>query len=396
MPEFKLISADSHVNEPPEAWARVQKQYGERAPKVVKDPPGVPKGTWLLIDCLPPVGLSHYSKGLVVRKNHGISEVEQEKHFETIRFNENFRYEDYPGGWEPAARLRDQDIDGVAAEILFSSAVRQLYSVADEPFQRAIFRSYNAWLQEFCSHNPERLIGLAILSILDIEHAVADIGEYSKAGFRGVQIPTRIKDSGYYEAKYEPIWAALEETGMIVNVHTSATQGVARKHYEGPRDVDPKKQSLGLANKQAPAQQFLGNLILSGVFDRHPRLKVVCAEFDVGWVANLVQQVDYWFGRASTYDAEKNINKQPPSAYFKSNAFFTYQDDRAGVLTTPVFGADNFLWASDYPHGVTTWPNSQATVERNCAGIDPAVKRKLNRDNVAKLYGLIQPTKEPL
>jgi|KBSMisStandDraft_5_1062788.scaffolds.fasta_scaffold33745_3 predicted TIM-barrel fold metal-dependent hydrolase len=396
MSDFKLISADSHVNEPPEAWARVQKQYGERAPRVVKDPPGVPKGTWLLIDGLPPVGLSHYSKGLVVGKNHGISEVEQEKHFETIRFNENFRYEDYPGGWEPAARLRDQDIDGVAAEILFSSAVRQLYSIADEPFQRAIFRSYNAWLQEFCSHNPERLIGLAILSILDIEHAVADIGEYSKAGFRGVQIPTRIKDSGYYEAKYEPIWAALEETGMIVNVHTSATQGVARKHYEGPRDVDPKKQSLGLANKQAPAQQFLGNLILSGVFDRHPRLKVVCAEFDVGWVANLVQQVDYWFGRASTYDAEKNINKQPPSAYFKSNAFFTYQDDRAGVLTTPVFGADNFLWASDYPHGVTTWPNSQATVERNCAGIDPAVKRKLNRDNVAKLYGLIQPTKEPL
>jgi len=396
MPEFKLISADSHVNEPPEAWARVQKQYGERAPRVVKDPRGVPKGTWLLIDGLPPVGLSHYSKGLVVGKNHGISEVEQEKHLETIRFNENFRYEDYPGGWEPAARLRDQDIDGVAAEILFSSAVRQLYSVADEPFQRAIFRSYNAWLQEFCSHNPERLIGLAILSILDIEHAVADIGEYSKAGFRGVQIPTRIKDSGYYEAKYEPIWAALEETGMIVNVHTSATQGVARKHYEGPRDVDPKKQSLGLANKQAPAQQFLGNLILSGVFDRHPRLKVVCAEFDVGWVANLVQQVDYWFGRANTYDAEKNINKQPPSAYFKSNAFFTYQDDRAGVLTTPVFGADNFLWASDYPHGVTTWPNSQATVERNCAGIDPAVKRKLNRDNVAKLYGLIQPTKEPL
>jgi len=388
MPEFELISADSHVNEPPEAWVRVQKEYGDRAPRVVKDPPGVPKGTWLLIDGLPPVGLSHYSKGLVVSKNQGISEVEQEKHFETIRFNENFRYEDYPGGWEPAARLRDQDVDGVQAEILFSSAVRQLYSITDEPFQRAIFRSYNAWLQEFCSYNPNRLLGLAILSILNIEHTVTDIDEYAKRGFRGVQIPTRIRDSGYYEPKYEPMWAALEETGMIVNVHTSATQGIARKHYEGPRDVDPKKQSLGLANKQAPAQQFLGNLILSGVFDRHPKLKVVCAEFDVGWVANLVQQVDYWFGRASTYDAERNINKLAPSAYFKTNAFFTYQDDRAGVLTTPVFGADNFLWASDYPHGVTTWPNSQATVDRNCAGIDPAVKRKLNRENVAKLYGL--------
>ena len=81
MPEFKLISADSHVNEPPAAWERVQKEYGERAPKVAKDPTGVPKGIWLLIDGLPPVGLSHYSKGQVVGKDKGISEVEQDKHF---------------------------------------------------------------------------------------------------------------------------------------------------------------------------------------------------------------------------------------------------------------------------------------------------------------------------
>jgi predicted TIM-barrel fold metal-dependent hydrolase len=314
--------------------------------------------------------------------------VDQEKHFETIQFNEHFRYEDYPGGWEPAARLRDQDRDGIGAEILFSSAVRQLYSITDEAFQRAIFHSYNEWLRGFCSYNPARLIGLATLSILDIEHTVTDILRYAALGFRGVQIPTRIKDSGYYETKYEPMWAALEETGMIVNVHTSATQGVARTHYEGPRTVEPKKQSLGFANRQAPAQQFLGNLILSGVFDRHPKLKVVCAEFDVGWVANLVQQVDYWFGRASTFDAQRNINKLPPSEYFKKNAFFTYQDDRAGVLTASVYGEDNFLWASDYPHGVTTWPYSKETVDRNCAGIDPAVKKKLNRENVAKLYRL--------
>jgi uncharacterized protein len=388
MPDFKLISADSHVNEPPAAWERVQKEYGERAPRVAKDPPGVPKGIWLVIDGLPPVGLSHYSKGLAVEKAKGISEVDQEKHFETIRFNETFRYEDYPGGWEPTARMKDQGTDGVDAEVLFSSAARQLYSITDEPYQRAIFRSYNEWLAEFCSVDRRRLVGLALLPILDMDHTVEDIQHYAKLGFRGVQLPTRIKDSGYYESVYEPMWAALEETAMVINVHTSATQGVARTHYEGPRDVDPKKQALGLANKQAPAQQFLGNMILSGVFDRHPKLKVVCAEFDVGWVANLVQQVDYWFGRASTYDAEKNINKLPPSEYFRRNVFFTYQDDRAGVLTTSVYGEDNFLWASDYPHGVTTWPCSKETVDRNCVGIDPLVKKKLNRENVAKLYRL--------
>ena len=140
-------------------------------------------------------------------KDKGISEVEQEKHFETIRFNEQFRYQDYPGGWEPAARLKDQDIDGIEAEVLFSSPTRQLYSIIDEPFQRAIFNSYNEWLHEFCGYNPKRLIGLATISILDMDHTVMDIFRYAKLGFRGVQIPTRIKDSGYYEPKYEPMWA---------------------------------------------------------------------------------------------------------------------------------------------------------------------------------------------
>lgn len=389
MAGLKLISADSHVNEPPAAWERVQREYGERAPKVVKDPAGVPKGTWLLVEGMPPIGCSHYSKGLVVGKEKGISEVDMEQHFETIRFNEKFRYEDYPGGWEPSARLKDQDRDGVEAEVLFPSPTRFFYALTDEPFQRAVFRSYNGWLREFCSHSPMRLIGLAIISILDIDQAVKDIREYAGMGFRGVLIPTRIKDSGYYEPKYEPIWRAVEETGVVVNVHTSATQGVARAHFEGPRPGDPRKQPVGFASKQTPAQQFLGNLIFSGVFDRHPDLKVVCAEFDVGWVANLVQQVDYWYGRESTFDAELNVNKLPPSHYFKENIFFTFQDDRAGVLTTPVYGKDNFLWASDYPHGVTTWPYSQETVERNCAGIDPEIKKNLARGNVSRLYKLV-------
>ncbi|HXV48086.1 MAG TPA: amidohydrolase family protein, partial [Candidatus Binatia bacterium] len=306
----------------------------------------------------------------------------------TIAFNENFRYEDYPGGWEPKARLKDQDIDGVGAEILFSSAVRQLYSIVDEPFQRAIFHSYNAWLHEFCSYDPNRLLGLALIPILDMKNTVADIHHYAKLGFRGVQIPTRIKDSGYYEPKYEPMWSALEETGLVVNVHTSVMQGVARTHYEGPRASDPCQDPIGFARRQTPAQQFIGNMILSGNLDRHPKLKLVCAEFDVGWVANLVQQVDYWFSRESTFDSDRNVNKRPPSEYFKDNIYFTYQDDRAGVLTTPVYGEDNFLWASDYPHGVTTWPYSRQTVDRNCEGIDPTTKRKLNRENAAKLYRL--------
>jgi hypothetical protein len=72
----------------------------------------------------------------------------------------------------------------------------------------------------------------------------------------------------------------------------------------------------------------------------------------------------------------------------KDHCYFTFQDDRSGVLTTPVFGVDNYLWASDFPHGVTTWPYSQKTVDRNFDGIADGVKRRICRNNAIKLFGL--------
>jgi uncharacterized protein len=388
MPDFKLISADSHLNEPPEAWERVQKEYGDRAPRVVKDPPGVPAGTWLITDGLVPMGVSHFSIGIVADKPEGISSMDLSKWHETIGFNDSYSFEAYPAGWEPSARLKAQDRDGVEAEVLFASPARFFYGLTDAKFQRAILRSYALWLHEFCSCNPKRLIGLPLLSILEVNKAVEDVQEYARLGFKGVQLPSAIKGGGFYEDQYEPLWAALAETGLVINIHTTSTQGEQRKHFEGPRQEDPRTASMGFSRRQGYAEQFLGHLAFSGVFDRHLNLKVLCAEFDVGWVGYIYQQVDYAFGRASAYDSDRNVFKRLPSEYFKDNFFFTFQDDRSGMLTTPVYGENNYLWASDFPHGVTTWPHSQPTVDRNFEGIDADVKRKICRQNAIKLYNL--------
>jgi len=389
--DFKLVSADSHVNEPPAAWERVQKEYGDRAPKVVKDPPGVPPGLWLITEGLAPMGVSHFSIGLVASKPGGISSMDLSKWQETIDFNDKFRMEDFPAGWEPSARLAAQDKDGVEAEVLFASPARFFYGLTDAKFQRAILRSYNAWLHDFCSYDQKRLVGMPLLSILDIEKTVEDIHEYAKLGFKTAQIASGIKGSGYYDDTYEPMWAAAEEVGMVLSIHTSSVQGEQRKHFEGPRPGDPRTASMGYGMRHAIAEQFMGHLVFSGVFDRHPNLKVLLAEFDVGWVGHVYQQVDYEWGRASTYDAERNLNKSLPSEYMKRNMFFTFQDDRSGVLTTPVFGEDNYLWASDFPHGVTTWPYSRDTVARNFEGVAENVKRKVCRDNAIKAFGLDLP-----
>jgi uncharacterized protein len=389
--DIKMISADSHLNEPPAAWERVQKEYGDRAPKVVKDPPGVPSGTWLITDGMAPMGISHFSIGIVAGKPEGITNMDLSQWQETIDFNDKYRMEDYPAGWEPSARLAAQDRDGVEAEVLFASPCRFFYGLTDAPFQRAIMRSYNLWLHEFCSYNPKRLIGMPLLTVIDIDKTVEDIQEYAKLGFKTAQIASGILDSGYYEDKYEPMWAAAEEAGIVLSIHTTSIQGQQRTYFEGPRQTDPRTASLGHSTRTAVAEKFMGHLVFSGVFDRHPDLKVVLAEFDVGWVGQIYQQADYEYGRASTYDADKNINKKLPTDYMNENIFFTFQDDRSGILTTPVFGQDNFLWASDFPHGVTTWPYSRNTVERNFKGIADDVKRKIIRDNAIKLFKLDLP-----
>jgi len=385
MVDFKLISADGHINEPPAAWERVQKEYGDRAPKVVKDPEGF-KGIWMITDGLPPSPCSNYSIGHVVSKPGGLDSVDMDKHHERIHFHENFKYEDFPASWEPAARIKDQDADGIAAEVLFASVGRFFYGLTEGPFQRAIFRSYNAWLHEFCSYDSKRFVGVALISILDPEKAGQDIREYARLGFKAVQIPYAIKDGGYYDPVYEPVWNAAEDNGLVVHIHLGGpAQGVKPRWFGFQRLTAEGSSDFFGAQRIATATGFISHLMFSGVFDRHPNLKVVCTEYDVGWVAIMYEQANYRYGRATAYGSDVKL-KMSPGDYMKRHAWFTFQDDRAGMLTTPVFGADNFMWASDYPHGNTTWPYSHQTMERIGAGVSSDVKRNVGRENANRLY----------
>lgn len=392
MLDFRFIDADSHVAEHPSAWGRVQREYGDRAPHVVENPPELGKGLWIINEGLPPVRSAYFALGHVVEKPQGIGNIAvmedpQEFRRRIVQFNEGFRYEDYPSGWEPSARIKDMDRDGVEAELIFSSPTRFNYAQTDARFQRAIFRSYNEWLLDFCSYDRKRFVPLPLISVLDVELAVEDMAEYARWGAQTVQIPTQIIGSGYYETDYEPLWDTADETGLVLTVHSGSSQNQTRPETSGPRKTDPTKQLINMG-RPLPAVEFISNLIFSGVFDRHPNLRVVCSEFDVSWVGGVVQRLDYAWARESTYDPERNVVKMKPSEYFRRNIWLSFEDDRAGVLTTPLFGEDNFMWGSDFPHHSTTWPHSHEVLEANCAGLDPSLPRKLGRENVNWVYKL--------
>jgi predicted TIM-barrel fold metal-dependent hydrolase len=394
MLDFRPISADSHVNEHPDAWARVQREYGERAPHIVKDPPGMGKGLYIITDGMRPMRSAFFALGHVVTKPEGHGNIDVMKDHEDFKrrveeFNETYTYEGFPGGWNPEDRLKDMDKDGVEAELLFPSPTRFNYTQTDAKFQRSIFRSYNEWLLEMCGQAPKRLFAVPLISILDVDLAVQDIREYVRRGCKTVQIPTQILGSGYYEEQYEPLWATAADCGIPLSVHSNSSQNLQRHHVDESheREYDPRKYILKTSNYLA-AVEFVSNLIFSGVFDRYPSLKVNCVEFKVSSAASIVEHADYQVGRESTYDPGRNAFKRQPSEYMHENVYWGFEDDRAWVLTTPVYGEDNFLWGNDYPHFGSTWPYSQKLLEYQFQGIDPQVQRKLARDNINKLYNL--------
>jgi predicted TIM-barrel fold metal-dependent hydrolase len=176
----------------------------------------------------------------------------------------------------------------------------------------------------------------------------------------------------YGDSRFDRLWAAAQDADVPLCLHT--TTGAWKK----VRFHHPKIRTF--VRGEGEIQTSLLEMIYGRVFDRFPALKIVAAEWDIGWVAHMVAKL-------KDHDPKSGL-KLAPAEYFRRNVWFTFENDRAGVLTTPLYGADRFLWASDYPHGATTWPDSRQIVDQQFEGISEEVKHKITRQNAIDLYKL--------
>jgi predicted TIM-barrel fold metal-dependent hydrolase len=397
MINYKLFSADCHVTEHPDAFKRVQKEYGDKAPRVVENPQGLAPGLWFMVDGLEPMHVGYFSLGHVIDKPDGRQNIQMYQNSSDYKkqvndFVEGYRYEDFRQDWDAPEYLKSLDRDNVECAIIYASWARYNFTHDDAKFQRSILRSYNEWMLEtFAAHAPKRLFPAPMISILDMDLAAKDMREYVKRGCKTVHIPTTIVDSGYYEDFYEPLWQTAVELDIPLSVHANSSQGRAMKlHGVKKREFDPKKYVINSKNDGLggtnSAWEFISNLMFSGVFDRHPKLKVVASEFKMDNAAHTYEMIDYNMGRLATYDPERNPYKRWPSEYLKENVFFSFEESRSIVLTAPLYGEDNYMWGSDYPHFQSVWPYSTKLVDRACEGLPDKTVRKLVRDNANKIY----------
>ncbi len=378
MSEMHVMSADSHVMEPADFWAtRLDVKYRDQAPRVVKNDKGAG-----YVFVAPGISPFPVAGGFGTGRSGKELKEHLSKGYEAAR----------PSGWDPAERIKDQDIDGVEAEVLYTTLGMRLFSLDNAGLQRACFGAYNDWLAEFCSYNPKRLVGNALVSLEDIGEGIKELERCARIGLRGAMIwGSAPEDRPYSSRIYDPFWQAASELEMPLSLHVITGRG-----RESKLEVDPKTGNIVslagptrlemYANVIHEIQRSLTSLIVSGVLERFPRLKLVSAENDVGWLPHYMYRLDHAWEKYSALTSEPLPLK--PSDYMRRQLWATFQDDPVGPGTYKFFGTNNYMWASDFPHTDSTWPNSRKVIERDFVGVPDDVTRKIVFENAAKLYRL--------
>jgi predicted TIM-barrel fold metal-dependent hydrolase len=297
-----------------------------------------------------------------------------------------------PGGWDPAERIKDQETDGVIAEVLYATLAMPLFRLTDGDLQRECFRVYNDWMGEFCAYSPQRLIGNGLISLDDIALAVKELERCARLGLKGVMIwSSAPEDKPYDLPLYDPFWTMAQELKMPLSMHA-----VTGRSRESTLVADPNTGFLrSVAARSIMEQATLGSheiqrtimsLVYGGVMERFPTLKFVSVENNIGWIPFFLRCVEKGYGKYKSI--VPNATPKSPSFYLKRQFYATFENDPIGMSQYQIYGEDNYMWASDYPHRNTTFPHSHKVIAENFAGLPDEVRNKIVHDNVVKLFNL--------
>ena len=290
------------------------------------------------------------------------------------------------GYYDPVERLKAMDRDHVDAEVLYSEvSVFRHYPHMGEGYREAS-EAFNRVLLDFASADPARLVPAYQVPLIDIDHSVQQVHALAAQGARAVHIPTFPAEVGlaeYHDERYDPVWSAISETGMSISQHLGLVQSLFELLR---RDPTPQK-AIFTSQPAMRLAETVGFWILPGVLARFPELKIVLVEPSLGWVPYYLDVLDSM--AAGPYDFPALDDK--PSSYFHRQMYLTFVDDPRGLEHRHELGVDRIMWSTDFPHPATSWPNSQAVVEKNFAGIPDDERELIVAGNAARVYGIPGP-----
>jgi predicted TIM-barrel fold metal-dependent hydrolase len=402
--DYLVVDADGHVVEPPYIWTeRMDKQkWGDWIPHRISNYEPR-KHAWFVGGEMRSLG------GGAVGSAAGMDIME------LMRRGADWN-EGQPGAWDPQARVKTLDEEGQDAAVLYATnslffgPVDEIQALHNPEFVLACQQAYNDWVADYCKANPNRLFAMAAVPLQDIDLAIGETKRaVEKLGFKGVFVrpSAYIDELPFSHPVYDRFWATLQDLDVPIAFHPGVhvdTPGACRKFRltriskstaETNMMVDEIHggSALGQAvGNMVDATVTLGRLLMGGVCERFPRLKILIVESGGGWVASLIERMDE---QVEAFPLEARWLKLLPSEYFKRQCWVSFDPGEKTLgVTAELLGTDRVLWASDFPHPDAKYPGVVDELLETIANLSEEGKRRILGENAVKAYNL--PLKAPV
>jgi predicted TIM-barrel fold metal-dependent hydrolase len=319
------------------------------------------------------------------------------------------------GHYDPEVRLRDMDSDGIAAHMVFAGGQNDTElpwvgfgwnagPARNRHLREVSYRVWNSWLADFVTAAPERFIGVLQIPIWDVDKAIEELRWGAERGLRVVNLHAPREDyPPYTERLYDPFWEVCEEVGATLVTHAGAS---------APYAQDTRGMNLlYLSEFHWYGNRGLTQLILGGVFERYPRLKMVMTEQRVDFAPAMIKHLDSlytgrtaqlrpaseggiiapdWPSASKLLAGDDPLNSlRRPSEYWHENCYLS------GSFLAPFevalrheVGLNNLMWGADYPHCEGTWPDTALALRNTFSGVPEAEARQILGENAIDVYHL--------
>ena len=379
--QYKVFSGDGHIDLNPDVWRnRVPVKWRDRAPKRVKMPNG---SDAVVVDGGKPNTIG-------VTRSVRVAHKDLAKQVPT--------FENSAGTGSPEQRLREQDQDGIEAEILFSQISFVLRQAKDDDLYLELVRAYNEFLaEEYMAVAPDRLICMGTIPITGVEDAVRELEHCAKLGLRGVKLDRFPSGRGYPTAEDDKFWAAAVDLKMPLTNHNDGKMGSGRGEPAFKYDKEPGED----VHQREPMNYFFRftndamtasiQMAFAGVWDRFPALEMYWAETMIGWFEYGLWQVDDHYRRYMPMIHENwglRYLERKPSEYLKERTYWGFLHDPVGIRRRDCIGYDKLMWGTDFAHAASEWPNSIKLMEQDFADVPENEKRAMLVDNCVKYFHL--------
>lgn len=381
--KLPIISGDDHLEVDSKMWVhRVPKKYVDDAPRRITLPDG--REAWRTGDSAP----STHPKGAYGGRAD----------WTPINSNRIST----PGSGSAEQRLSELDQDGVDASLLFfgGSGPNGIRKIKDDTVYLAVLRAYNEFLAlDFCGVDPKRLMGAGYIPQTNVDDATAELASLKENGMAVALLSRFPNGTGIPKKEDDKFWAASIDLEMPVSFHSQIP--IDSKLYieypnvkpgllEALTDATEYVRELGYASRVGGINAL--QMIISGVFDRFPTLRIFGAETGIGWLPWMIENADHRYERHHRW-AEELLGVSPlahglPSEYIKRHFVWGFQADTVGIAFREMLGVDNLIWASDFPHLESDWPHSVQQLEKNFADVDQQDFEKMTCLNIINFLGV--------